>query len=138
MLLGVPVVPGSLNHLRVWTSVLAVATTAIAGDVLTARAMRRIGDLDVIRAHSGLPGAIRAVVTEPSFVLGVCAMALSFFSLLFALSPPAPVSLIAPATASITYVGNAVVAKYFLHENVDRRRWVAAIFACVGVFLLTK
>ncbi len=124
--------------LRIWVSILAVAGTAIAGDVLTARAMRKIGDLDSIRAVSGISGAIRAVVTEPIFLLGVGAMALSFFSLLFALSPPAPVSLIAPATASITYIGNALVASIFLHENVDRRRWFAAIFVCVGVFLLTK
>lgn len=138
-MIAVPV-PGSpaLDHVRIWTSILVVAATAIAGDVLTARAMRQIGDLDLIRAHSGLAGAIRAVVSEPSFLLGIGAMALSFFSLLFALSPPAPVSLIAPATASITYLGNAVVAKYFLRENVDRRRWIAAFFVCVGVFLLTK
>ena len=124
--------------LRIWTSILVVAATAIAGDILTARAMRKIGDLDDIRAHSGLPGAIRAVVTEPTFLMGVGAMALSFFSLLFALSPPAPVSLIAPATASITYIGNALVASIFLHENVDKRRWFAALCVCVGVFLLTK
>ena len=126
------------ESLRIWGSILVVAATAVAGDVLTARAMRKIGDLDLVRAHSGLPGAIRKVVSEPTFLLGVFAMALSFFSLLFALSPPAPVSLIAPATASITYIGNALVAKYFLHENVDRRRWVAAIFVCFGVFLLTR
>jgi multidrug transporter EmrE-like cation transporter len=124
--------------LRIWVSIIVVAATAIAGDILTARAMRRIGDLDDIRAVSGLPGAIRAVVSEPSFLLGVMAMAASFFSLLFALSPPAPVSLIAPATASITYIGNALVARFFLHENVDRRRWLSAIFVCIGVFLLTK
>lgn len=124
--------------LRIWVSILAVALTAIAGDVLTARAMRKIGDLDVIRMHSGLLGAIRTVISEPTFIIGVGAMALSFFSLLFALSPPAPVSLIAPATASITYLGNALVAKYFLHENVDRRRWIAATFVCTGVFLLTR
>jgi len=123
---------------RIWTSILVVAATAVAGDVLTARAMRKIGDLDDIRAVSGLSGAILAVISEPSFGLGVLAMATSFFSLLFALSPPAPVSLIAPATASITYLGNALVAKLFLHENVDKRRWVAALCVCVGVFLLTK
>jgi len=126
----------SMFHL--WFSILLVATTAIAGDVLTARAMRRIGDLDAIRAHSGLPGAIRAVISEPSFILGVTAMAASFFSLLFALAPPAPVSLIAPATASLTYIGNALVARTFLHENVDRRRWVAAVLVCIGVYLITK
>ncbi len=126
------------SSFRTWGSILLVAATAVAGDVLTAGAMRKIGDLDDIRAHSGLAGAIKAVVSSPMFLLGVCAMALSFFSLLFALSPPAPVSLIAPATASITYIGNAVVAKYFLRENVDRRRWMAALFVCVGVFLLSR
>ena len=126
------------TSVRIWASILVVAATAIAGDILTARAMRRIGDLDDIRAVSGLPGAIRAVLSEPAFLFGVLAMAASFFSLLFALSPPAPVSQIAPATASITYIGNALVARFFLHENVDKRRWLAAVFVCVGVFLLTK
>ncbi len=124
--------------LRIWVSILVVAATAVAGDVLTAGAMRKVGDLDEIRARAGLLEAIRAVIGEPMFLLGVSAMALSFFSLLFALSPPAPVSLIAPATASITYLGNAVVAKYFLREDVTRRRIVAALFVGAGVFLLTR
>jgi multidrug transporter EmrE-like cation transporter len=123
---------------RIWLSILLVAATAVAGDVLTAGAMRQIGDLDAIRAESGLLAAVRIVVSTPMFLAGVFAMALSFFSLLFALSPPAPVSLIAPATASITYIGNAVVAKYFLRENVDRRRWLAAVCVCIGVALLAK
>jgi drug/metabolite transporter (DMT)-like permease len=120
-----------------WATILTVAATAIAGDVLTAGAMRRIGDLDIIRAKSGLSGAIKAVVTSPMFLLGVCCMALSFFSLLFTLSK-VDVSLAAPASASLTFIGNAAAAKLFLHENVDRRRWLAAIFVCVGVLLLAR
>ncbi len=118
-----------------WTTILAVAATAVAGDVLTAGAMRRIGDLDLIRARSGLTGAIRAVVTSPLFLLGVLSMALSFFTLLFTLSR-VDVSLAAPASASLTFIGNAFAAKFFLHEKVDRRRWLAAIFVCIGVALL--
>ena len=124
--------------IRIWASIAAVVITAVTGDILTARAMQRIGDLDEIRASSGLPGAIKAVVSEPRFLLGVCAMALSFFSLLYALAPPAPVSLIAPATGSLTYIGNAVAAKYFLRENVSARRWLAAVLVCFGVYLLHK
>jgi drug/metabolite transporter (DMT)-like permease len=120
-----------------WATILSVAATAIAGDVLTAGAMRRIGDLDVIRAHSGLRGAIEAVVGSRMFLLGVFSMALSFFSLLFTLSK-VDVSLAAPASASLTFIGNAAAAKIFLHENVDRRRWLAAIFVCAGVVLLSK
>lgn len=120
-----------------WALILTVAITAITGDVLTAGAMRRIGDLDLVRAKSGLTGAIKAVVGSPMFLLGVLSMALSFFSLLFTLSK-VDVSLAAPASASLTFIGNAVAAKLFLHENVDRRRWFAAIFVCVGVVLLSR
>jgi drug/metabolite transporter (DMT)-like permease len=69
------------------------------------------------------------------FVLGIVAMAAAFFSLLFALSW-GDVSLVAPASASLTFVGNAFAAKIFLHERVDRRRWIAAGLVACGVALL--
>lgn len=125
----------STSPLLTWITILSVAASAVAGDVLTAGAMRRIGDLDLIRARSGLLGAIRAVVSSPMFLLGVLSMAVSFFALLFTLSL-VDVSLAAPASASLTFIGNAFAAKFFLHENVDRHRWLAAIFVCVGVILL--
>src|SRR3954464_8813390 len=111
------------SQLATWSMILAVVFTATAGDVLTAGAMRRIGDLDNIRAHSGLFGAIKAVTANWMFLAGVLFMAISFFSLLFALSRVA-VSLVAPASASLTFVTNALAAKFFLRENVDRRRWL--------------
>lgn len=128
---------GEAGVFETWATILTVAVTAIAGDVLTAGAMRRIGDLDDIRAHSGIGGAIKAVISSKMFLLGVLCMALSFFSLLFTLSK-VDVSLAAPASASLTFIGNAAAAKIFLHENVDRRRWLAAIFVCAGVVLLSK
>lgn len=121
-----------------WTAAGMIATTVIlstTGEVLTAAAMQKIGDLDVIRAKSGLPGAIKAVVTCPPFFAGVSFLALAFFSLLFALNH-LDLSLVAPAAASMTLVTNAVAGKIFLKENVDRRRWAAAVFVCVGVYLL--
>ena len=123
--------------LETWVTIVTVAATAVAGDVLTAGAMRRIGDLDLIRAKSGMAGAIRAVTSSPMFLMGVLSMALSFFALLFTLSN-VEVSLAAPASASLTFLGNAFAAKLFLKENVDRRRWLAAVFVCAGVFLLSK
>jgi drug/metabolite transporter (DMT)-like permease len=123
--------------IETWVTIAIVAGTAISGDVLTAGAMRRIGDLDVIRAQSGMMGAIKAVTGSGMFLLGVLSMAFSFFALLFTLSV-VDVSLAAPASASLTFVGNAAAAKIFLHENVDRRRWFAALFVCVGVALLAR
>jgi drug/metabolite transporter (DMT)-like permease len=46
------------------------------------------------------------------------------------------VSLVGPAAASLTFVANAFAAGIFLRENVDRRRWMAAVFVAAGVFLL--
>jgi uncharacterized membrane protein len=126
------------GHLLVtWVCILCVAALAVAGEVLTAAAMSQIGDFDEIRAHSGMKGAIFAVLGNPKFVLGSLAMALNFFMMLYALSV-ADVSLVAPATASLTYIGNAIAAKIFLRENVNRRRWIAAGFVIVGVILLAR
>ncbi len=116
--------------------VASIVLFATIGDLLMASAMRRI-DLDAVRARRGLVAAALATVTDLRFLCGVTGMALSFFSLLFALSH-AEVSLVAPASASLTFVTNALAAKFFLKENVDRRRWMAALCVCVGVALLSR
>lgn len=121
-----------------WPATAMIATvvlTSTTGEVLTAAAMKSIGDLDEIRARSGMMGAIRAVVTCPLFFVGVGFLALAFFALLLALNH-LNLSLVAPASASLTLVTNAVAGKIFLKENVDRRRWAAALLVCVGVYLL--
>lgn len=125
------------SPLLTWTTIVAVAATAVAGDILTAGAMRRVGDLDAIRARAGVFGAARAVFSSGMFLLGVVSMAASFFTLLFTLSR-IDVSLAAPASAALTFIGNAVAAKFFLHENVDGRRWISAVCVCIGVALLAK
>ncbi|MGC2299510.1 MAG: hypothetical protein WA476_11955 [Acidobacteriaceae bacterium] len=128
-----------MNHSEAVLATIAmianIVVWATAGDILTASAMRQIGDLDVIRTRSGMAGAAAAVVTNERFGLGVVCLALSFFSLLFAFSHR-DLSLIGPAATSLTFVTNALAAKFFLHENVDHRRWTAALLVCVGVALL--
>ena len=126
--------------LRTWSAIFGVAALAIAGEVLIAAAMRGLGDLDDLRTGPGLRGylgPVRAVLSSPVFVVGALCMALNFFAMLYALGV-APLSLVAPATASLTYIGNAVAARMFLHEQVDRRRWLAALFVAVGVVLLSR
>ncbi|MGB6975195.1 MAG: EamA family transporter [Terracidiphilus sp.] len=112
-----------------------IVVTSSTGEVLTAAAMKSMGDLDEIRTRSGLRGAAKAVVTSPLFVCGIFFMAVAFFSLLFALNHM-NLSLVGPAAASLTLVTNTIAAKFFLHENVDRRRWTAAFLVCVGVYFL--
>lgn len=126
----------SPRPLRDWICMLAVAALAITGECLIAAAMRRLGDLDIIREQSGMVGTIRAVLASPRFVVGAICMSLNFFAMLYTLSI-INLSLAAPATAALTYIGNAVAAKLFLRENVDRRRWLAVSFVAVGVVLLS-
>jgi len=131
---GLPL-PADVNPWVAAAMIAAVVVTSTIGEVLTAAAMKSIGDLDVIRARSGLKGAIRAVLTCPIFFAGVFFLALAFFALLFALNHLS-LSLVGPAAASLTLVTNAIAGKIFLKENVDRRRWAAAALVCVGVYLL--
>jgi drug/metabolite transporter (DMT)-like permease len=119
-----------------WGSIALIVIGSTAGEVLIAKAMQRIGDLGELRRRAGLGVAIRAVVTESLFWLGILFMALGYFSLLIGLSW-ADVSLLQPASASLTFVTNAIAARMFLHEKVDARRWLAAVFVAAGVALLS-
>ncbi len=122
---------------RTVVSVLAMVAGATAGETLISAAITRVGDLDTIRAQAGLSGTIWIVVRSPLLAVGIAFMALSFFALLLALSG-ADLSLVAPATNSLTFIATAFAAKVFLKENVDRRRWLAALFVAAGVALLTR
>ena len=130
-------VPAISTHgtLTAWFAIAFVAALAVAGEVLMAAGLQQLGDLDTIRKHSGLPGAIRVVLSNKTFVLGALCMALNFFAMLFALSI-AQLSLAGPAIGALTYIGNAIAAKLFLRENVDSRRWLATLFVAIGVILL--
>src|SRR5271155_608760 len=97
--------------------------------------MKQVGDVGALWRRAGLGVVIGRTLGNPNFLFGVTAMAVAFFSLLFALSW-GDVSLVAPAAASLTFIGNAVAAKIFLHEKVDRRRWIAAGLVASGGGLL--
>jgi drug/metabolite transporter (DMT)-like permease len=70
-------------------------------------------------------------------MLGLLFMALAFFSLLVTLSWD-DVSVVGPASASLTFIANAFAARIFLKERVDHRRWLAALFVAGGVALLAR
>lgn len=126
-----------MRNLYTWAAISSIVITSTAGDVLLAHAMQRIGDLDELRARRGIFAVVRHVLGSGRFLLALAFMTMAFFSLLVGLSW-ADVSLVAPASASLTFVTNAVAAKLFLKENVDRRRWIAAIFVAAGVAFLAQ
>lgn len=124
-----------MKHLYTWSGIVVVVFFSVVGDILMARAMKQVGDVHDLWRRCGPWTVAGRILSNPNFFFGVSAMALAFFSLLFALSW-GDVSLVAPAAASLTFVGNACAAKIFLHERVDRRRWIAALLVAGGVALL--
>jgi len=126
-----------MNWLRLWTAIGVLVLASSAGDVMLSAAMKRIGDLDAIRSRDGLLAMVGRVVRKKLFLLGLACLSFSFFCLLTALSW-GDVSLVAPASASLTFICSVILAKFALKERVDHRRWIAAALVCVGVAMLAK
>src|SRR5215467_9352962 len=124
-----------LSNLHAWLAIFSVVVTSSCGDMLLSRAMKQIGDLGEMRRRRGLLLVGLLALRNKYFLLGVGCMTLSFYSLLYGLSWN-NVSLIGPAAASLTFVANAVGARFFLHEKVDHRRWTAALLVGAGVILM--
>jgi uncharacterized membrane protein len=124
-----------MKHVFTWSAIFVVTLTSVVGDVLITRAMKQVGDFHRLWRQSGVWAIVGRVLSNPNFFLGVASMTVGFFSLLFGLSW-GDVSLVAPAAASLTFVGNAFAARIFLHEKVDTRRWIAAMLVATGVALL--
>jgi drug/metabolite transporter (DMT)-like permease len=124
-----------VRHFYTWTGIVAVVVCSTVGDVLISHAMKSIGDVAHVWRDYGTFYTVRRLIGNAALWLGILFMALGFFSLLFALSW-ADVSLVGPASASLTFLTNAIAAKFFLKENVDRRRWFAAMLVACGVVLI--
>ena len=126
-----------MTNLAVWGGIAAVVIASTVGDVLQSRAMKEIGDLGLVRQSHGLWEVIRRVATSTRFMIGLGFMTVGFFSLVITLSW-GDVSIVGPASASLTFIANALVAHIYLKENVDRRRWMAALCVAGGVALLAR
>jgi drug/metabolite transporter (DMT)-like permease len=127
-----------MSHLGViatWVMIFVLVGLNSAGDMCTAKAMRRVGDFGELRRKAGIFGVVQAVLTEPWFFIGLLAMALSFFALLAALSL-IELSVVIPASASLTFLLNLLGAKFFLKEHVSRRRWLSGMLVLGGIVLL--
>ncbi|HXZ31848.1 MAG TPA: EamA family transporter [Terriglobales bacterium] len=125
------------QQLYAWGAVACIVLASTTGDVLLSRTMKQVGDVGELRRRSGLAHVISRILSNPNFVIGIMAMATAFYAMLFGLSW-GDVSLVIPAATSLTFVTNAVAAKFFLHERVDHRRWLAAVLVAGGVMLLAQ
>jgi drug/metabolite transporter (DMT)-like permease len=118
-----------------WGAIVVVVLASSTGDVLLSHAMKQVGDVGALWRRTSLLHVAGCILKNPRFLLGIVCMTMAFYSLMFALSW-ADVSLVGPAAAALTFVANAIAAKIFLHERVDRRRWIAALLVACGVILL--
>jgi drug/metabolite transporter (DMT)-like permease len=121
--------------LATWLIILVLVGLNSAGDMSTAKAMRRVGDFGEIRRRAGLWGIIQGVLTEPWFFIGLSAMTISFFAMLAALSV-IDLSIVIPASASMSFLLNLIGAKFILKENVTKRRWISGMLVLGGIVLL--
>jgi drug/metabolite transporter (DMT)-like permease len=124
-----------VRELYTWSAIGLIILASTAGDVLLSYSMKKVGDVGELWKRRGIFAVIGRVLSTTTFALGVMAMGIAFYSLLFALSW-GNLSLVVPASASLTFVANAVAARMFLHERVGRRRWIAALLVAGGVVLM--
>ena len=124
-----------MRELYAWTAIGFVVLASSTGDVLLSYSMKRVGDVGELWKRRGFLAVVGRVLSTPMFALGLVAMAVAFYSLLFGLSW-GNLSLVVPASASLTFVANAIAARIFLHEHVGRRRWLAALLVAGGVALM--
>jgi drug/metabolite transporter (DMT)-like permease len=114
--------------------VALVVIPGTAGDLLNSAGMKRHGEI-TDWSPSGLLRLCWDLVRNPLIMAGIPAMAISFFALMSLLSAT-DLSFAAPITAA-SYVLETGLAKYWLKEQVDWRRWAGTSLVALGVALMS-
>ncbi len=110
--------------------IVIAALCASVGETLLSYGMRRNGPINLARV-SDVVILISSVVRNPYVFSGVVFLAIFFFLYLAALSW-ADLSFVLPFTA-ISYIFAALLAKYFLGEDVSWFRWAGTVFIVIGI-----
>ena len=118
-----------------WALVGVIVACNACSDLLNTSGMRRHGEVHDFRPKA-VGRLLAGLVRNPRVMLGVVALAIAFFALMALLSI-AKLSFAIPATAA-SYVIETLLAKYLLHERINRKRWVGAMLVSFGVILLAR
>jgi len=112
---------------------LLIIGAGTGGELCVTRAMKAVGEVKDFR-----PAALMGVATRALRVswmwIGLMLMGTAFFALLAMLSME-NVSLVVPVTA-LSYAAGALGGKFFLGEQVTRKRWTGVLLVCIGVALV--
>jgi drug/metabolite transporter (DMT)-like permease len=114
--------------------VALVVIPGTVGDVLNSMGMKRQGEITDWSLR-GLLRVARSAAGNFYILIGIPAMAVSFFALMSLLSTTA-MSFAVPITAS-SYILETAIAKYWLRERVDWRRWAGTVLVAIGIALLS-
>ena len=113
-------------NLRKVAILAGVVFFGATGDVALSRGMKSIGSVSL---HQ--PLNLIAAVFTPWVALGIVLLIGFFASYLTALSF-ADLTYVLPAT-SVGYILMALLARFFLHENVSVSRWAGIVLIAAGV-----
>ena len=109
------------------------ALSAAVGETLLSYAMKKTGQMDMANP-SHWTNLISLVVRNPYIFAGVVFLAVYFFLYLIALSW-ADLSFVLPLTA-VSYIFAAMLAKFFLGEEVSWLRWTGTIIITIGILFV--
>lgn len=126
-------IPAKLNvmSLRKIATLLGVVVFGSAGDVCLKRGMSAFGEIALSNWHM-----LFQAIFSPWVAIGIVLLILFFVNYLSALSF-ADLTYVLPAT-SIGYVGMALLAKYFLHEEISPYRWIGILLIVLGVGFIAR
>jgi uncharacterized membrane protein len=114
---------------------LLAITAGTIGDILLAKGMKELGDISAMNLRTILDTVVRAI-TNPKLMCGTAMLAVFFFLWLAVLSWE-DLSVALPMQA-LNYVLVAVLAKYYLHEQVSPLRWAGIVLVSIGVMMITR
>jgi drug/metabolite transporter (DMT)-like permease len=116
-----------------WAMVAVISASTALAEVFQSAGMKDHGEIQDFRPVAVM-GHLARLVRNRNILAAVASLAVSFFVFL-ALISVSELSFAVPATAA-TYVLETILAKYFLREQVDWRRWAGAALVVFGIALL--
>jgi drug/metabolite transporter (DMT)-like permease len=116
---------------RKYLVLAGVTLFAAIGDTFLARGMKQVGNISL---HN-LPDLVFTIL-DPWLALGILFL-LAFFAAYMTALSWADLTYVLPAT-SLGYVLLALIAKFYLHEQVSTLRWVGIGLISAGVGFVTQ
>ena len=116
--------------------IMFIGTIIVAfGDGFLSKGLREIAKIELTGTFfSNCLEYIGFAIKNPIILLGVLCHATFFFLLLISFSL-GDLSYVLPINA-LTYIFAAIIAKVYLHEDVNLLRWIGTIIIVIGVFVV--